>query len=229
MPAGGCHSPGWALVLLAVVLLWCFSLACGFRVSFLRFPWRGRRPQDWFFPEVSPLLDVLGLWFTASEAKSRRASWLYAWRSLPGRQNWGASSCTSSANHGIPGRRQVPCIVTCRAVDSVRDGCLVATRDCHETDFLDALHERWSQQNDTAFELVYFDLGRMRSYLSSNTFELNFLRRCTWHRPPTHGPQSATAAQTSPHPDRESIRWGFAAYHHSHRPRSISRTEKPRR
>ena len=37
---------------------------------------------------------------------------------------------------------------------------LVATRDCHETDFLDALQERWSQQNDAAYKLVYFDLGR---------------------------------------------------------------------
>ena len=31
---------------------WCFSLACGFGVS--RFPLRGPRPEDRFFPQVSP-------------------------------------------------------------------------------------------------------------------------------------------------------------------------------
>ena len=56
---------------------------------------------------------------------------------------------------------------------------LVATHDCHETDFQGALHDRWSQQNETACELVYFDLGRkldfLRSHFSLSTFELGFL------------------------------------------------------
>ena len=55
---------------------------------------------------------------------------------------------------------------------------LVAAHVCHETDFQGALHDRWSQQNETAYELVYFDLGRklhcLRSYFSLSTFELDF-------------------------------------------------------
>ena len=63
LPAGGCRSSGWALVLLAVVLrALFFLLACGFGVSF---SWSlTRRPA--FFRRCP--LDVLGLWFPATEA-----------------------------------------------------------------------------------------------------------------------------------------------------------------
>ena len=79
-----------------------------------------------------------------------------------------------------------------------------ATHDCHETDFLDALHERWSQQNETAYELVYFDLGRKLDFFEVLlTFE-HF--RAGFFGAVPDCPESATAAQTSPHSDRESIR-----------------------
>ena len=48
-----------------------------------------------------------------------------------------------------------------------------------------------------------------RSHFSLSTFELDFLRRCTWRHPPTHGPESVTAAPTSSHSDRGSIRWAL--------------------
>ena len=36
----------------------------------------------------------------------------------------------------------------------------MATCLSHEADFRGALHERWSQQNDSSYELVYYDLSR---------------------------------------------------------------------
>ena len=75
---------------------------------------------------------------------------------------------------------------------------------------------------------MHFDLGRKLYFfevlLLLSTFELDFLPRCTRHCPPTHGQESATAAQISLHLDRGSTCWGFAVCRHSHRPRSISRT-----
>ena len=55
---------------------------------------------------------------------------------------------------------------------------LVATHVSHETDFQGALHDKRSQQNETTYELMYFDHGRkmdfLRSYFSLSTFELFF-------------------------------------------------------
>ena len=63
LPAGGCRSSGWALVLLAVALLaLVFLLACGFGVSFSWAP--TQRPV--FFRKYPP--DGLGLWLPATEA-----------------------------------------------------------------------------------------------------------------------------------------------------------------
>ena len=47
----------------------------------------------------------------------------------------------------------------------LRPPAQVATHDSHETDFQGALHDRWSQQDETAFELVYFDLGRKLDFI----------------------------------------------------------------
>ena len=107
----------------------------------------------------------------------------------------------------------IPLVRSCRSLFRV---LLVAVHGGHETGFLDALHERWSQQNETACELVGTQAGFLKVLLMLDLIRVwIFLRRCTWHRPPTHGPESATAAQTSSHSDRGSIRWGFAVFHHS--------------
>ena len=60
----------------------------------------------------------------------------------------------------------------------------MAAHDCHETDFLGAHRDTWPQQEDSAFELAYFDLSRKRifsrSQCSLNTSEqVFFLSRCT--------------------------------------------------
>ena len=88
---------------------WCLSLACWFRVSFCVSPCEGRR-EDPLYSAAIPL-DDLGLQLPASEAPrvggplvvSVVTDQMVGDRRSPGRQYWGASSCTSSANHRMPG------------------------------------------------------------------------------------------------------------------------------
>ena len=62
-----------------------------------------------------------------------------------------------STEHVPTSQSHTPFVKSCK---SLLRFLLVATHDCHETDFQGALHERWSKQHETAYELVYFDLSR---------------------------------------------------------------------
>ena len=48
--------------------------------------------------------------------------------------------------------------------NTLRRFLLVATGLTHEADFRGALHEKWSQQNDVDYELVYYDLSRKLNF-----------------------------------------------------------------
>ena len=93
----------------------------------------GHRPEDRLFQVTLWTFDVLGLWFPASEATSRRDTWLCAslrvrWLAIagpPGATILGARPSTSSANHRFQSRRQVP--NTLWIVDGVRDGRFCAS------------------------------------------------------------------------------------------------------
>ena len=66
---------------------------------------------------------------------------------------------------------------------------LVATHDWHETDFRDAPHERWSQQNEKAFELsvaswFFFEVLLILEHIRAGFFEAVHLAppANTWSR-----------------------------------------------
>ena len=106
----------------------------------------------------------------------------------------------------------------------------MATGLSHEADFRGALHERWSQQNDSSYELVYYDLNRKLDFfevllLLEHVRNWIFLRRCTWCRLPIHGHESGTAVLISLHSDQEITLWVLPISHHSFKP---SRSVKQR-
>ena len=137
----------------------------------------------------------------------RRTTWLQPVASAC-RAGLAPSEHSSASSTSRP---RIPLVRSCRSPSQL---LLVAAHDCHVTDFLDALQEWWSQQNETAYELVCFDLGRKLDFfevlLVLEHIRDGFFKGGAPGAARQHIVQGfATSVPTSPHSDRGSIRWGF--------------------
>ena len=122
-------------------------------------------------------------------------------------------SCGQDEHASTTPQSRTPSVKSCM---TLLQFLLVATHGSHETDFQGALHDRRSQQNETAYELVYFDLGRKLDF-----FEVLLLLehvRTVFFATVLVAPPANTWSKSPPQ----------QISRHSHGPRSISRTEKLR-